>query len=237
METPQCHLKGKRIISKSRKQKTDTKSLLLYFLRWSRKYGMGPPFFMQRASSVIQEVWLFPCNSSGMCPCLILTCASTRLLWSRNESFSKEKQLHDCCSATESRKQLRSEFFFFFFFLTVRKGVWENTSKKSHRWRVKNKSTFLSERTCASPHTRMQKERGSVLFEICPTQQWRGGGLHPPTCKTLLAKFTKCLEFSSVSHPLPASTNRERPGISVRVTQKASSTVQSTKFTIAVSLV
>lgn len=141
------------------------------------------------------------------------------------------------CYRVKKTAQIRV-FFLLFFFLTVRKGVWENTSKKSHRWRVKNKSTFLSERTCASPHTRMQKERGSVLFEICPTQQWRGGGgLHPPTCKTLLAKFTKCLEFSSVSHPLPASTNRERPGISVRVTQKASSTVQSTKFTIAVSLV
>lgn len=54
--------------------------------------------------------------------------------------------------------------------------------------------------------------RGNVLSEyVLPcTQPW-GWGSDNPTCKTTAAKFTKCLEFRSVSHLSLAQTNQRQP--------------------------
>lgn len=88
--------------------------------------------------------------------------------------------------------------------------------EKSHRWRVKNKTTFLSEHTCANPHmhntgTSLLEREHSVWIWPAMHSATGGWGSDDPTCKTTAAKFTKCLEFKSVSHLSLAQTNQKQP--------------------------
>lgn len=47
-----------------------------------------------------------------------------------------------------------------------KKKVWENTSRRSRRWRLENKTAFLSKR--AHVHTLACKEKKKLLQSMCP---------------------------------------------------------------------
>lgn len=126
------------------------------------------------ASSLNQEVRLFPWNSSGVCfrhvlMFLQLTKGQGFPDQDAKASSEEKQQLHytekstryNFCHTDETNIFHNKSWLLVLvqktthirIFTTVRKGVWENTSKKSHRWRVKNKTAFLSEHTYPHMHT------------------------------------------------------------------------------------
>lgn len=95
----------------------------------------------------------------------------------------------------------------------MRKGVWENTSKKSHRWRVKNKTTFLSEHTCANPHMHNTGKSLEGTFSLnmsCDALSYGGGVQTIPLVKQRLQNSQNVWNSQSVSHLLLAQTNQSQ---------------------------
>lgn len=102
------------------------------------------------------------------------------------------------------------------FFITVRKGLWENTSKKKatdggrrtkpHSW----VNTHVQTLTCTTQANLCWRGNVRSEYVLRCTRVW-GRSSDNPTCKTTAAKFPKCLEFRSVSHPSLAQANQRQP--------------------------
>lgn len=116
---------------------------------------------------------------------------------------------------TASSRHRRKQLVLIFFVTARKRSLGKYLKKeKSGRWRVKNKTAFLSEHTCANrshaQHEQIFTGGGALGLNMsCDALIYReGGGVQTiPTCKT---KFTKCLEFWSVSRLSLAQTNQKK---------------------------
>lgn len=90
------------------------------------------------------------------------------------------------------------------FFITVRKGLWENTSKKSHRWRVKNKNHIPEWTHMCKPshaqHRQIFTEEGTFSLNMsCDALSYGGGVQTIPLVKQRL-RNSQNVWNSTVSH-------------------------------------
>lgn len=201
--------------SRSRNRKLSWSQVGLNFLSWVelRQRGVPGSISSQRswksragASSSGWEARLFSWNSWGMCLCF---CNSHMDMVFLNMTPSiPQEEIHTWrilphrqdWNVSDNKSRITSR---------ISHSVKNTSKKKGYRCGTRKRKvhSWVSAHVHRRQRAGLEKKHAAWMCVLWCTQPW-GWSSDGPPCKTTAAKFTKCLEFTGVSHRTPAQTNQ-----------------------------